>query len=199
MMHWTDEIAAKVEEAAPGQLSSEICALVADYAYETSAGDWCVVWNPYLNRKCQIGVVNRVVQGSNGIITRVVVHECGHKMFEDERLRYSTNVQAELNWMDAHRGPMATKHSPRYSGFPRGDDTCRAVRVHAYTDTGVVPFGWLEPVLLTVRYDSEGQARQQCLRIVATGSRVRMEATYKRLRADKEERNAARNVRRRLA
>ena len=185
-MHWTDKVAAKVDEAAPGHLSSEIRALVADYASETSAGDWCVLWNPYL-AECQIGVVNRVVQGSNGTITGVVDHECGHEIFEDERLHYSTNVQEELKRMDAHRGPMATKHAPRYSGYPRGDDSCRAVRANAYTDTGVVPFGWLQPVLMTAHYDNERLVLQGSLRIVAAGSRIRMEATYRRLRAEEEE------------
>ena len=78
--------------------------------------------------------------------------------------------------MDAQRGPMATLHAPKYNGqnpllltdLVHGD-------VDVYTDTGRVPFKWVRPVILHMKYSIEGNVPDHALRIVASGDRARME------------------------
>jgi hypothetical protein len=167
-------IAAKVEEAMVDRFPRGLCDLVAEYAVMLSAGDWCLMQQPDVVGY-KIGVIIHVVQRSYGILEDVHVHECGREA-AGARDHYTIYVQQQLQLMDAQRGPMATLHAPKYNGqnpllltdLVHGD-------VDVYTDTGRVPFKWVRPVILRMKYSIEGNVPAHALRIVASGDRARME------------------------
>ena len=172
VMSWV-QLAAKVNEATPDILPRGICDLVADYATMWCAGDWCLMQQPDVSGY-KIGVITHVVQRETGITKKVKVHECGREL-PGEREEKVYDVEEALNLMDEQRGPMVTPHAPRYWG-----EKPWRLNVDVYTDTGRVPFAWVKPVILKMKYNPDGTVPEAALRIVVTGDRFRIEAMLNR-------------------
>jgi hypothetical protein len=182
-MSWAGHIAAEVEVATHGQFPEEIMAIIGDYATMLSAGDWCLMKKD--DKGYKIGVITHVVQRSmdrNCVAREVDVHQCGREI-SGERDGYEEHYKKALDDMDAARGPMETLHAPRYKGrHPYGNGK----NVNVYTDTGRVPFGWVRPVIISIRHTVRATPHDNSFRIVAVGKRTKIESLFQRLAPSKQ-------------